>query len=279
MGRQRTWRRTLGRWLVSVGLTGGAGCCHLHSVQPPAPEWSEPCSSVPLCARNHVYVFFLHGLDPLDFSNLSGVHDYVRSLGFHKTYYGQLYHRGYFEKEMRRLHREEPNARFVLVGFSYGANKIRDLAQAVKSDGIHIDLLVYIGGNTLKNAPQDRPENAARIVNILAEGCVWNGAELTGAENVHVRDTWHFGSPSHQYTLEILARDLAAVAASVPVTLPPEPAMPGDAESAPTPRPVPAPTNGPRDEWDFLKPVPRLDQPMPRADDQGGGGEGARRTR
>jgi hypothetical protein len=183
-----------------------------------------------------VYVFFIHGVDPLDIANLRGVHDYVQSLGFIKTYYGQLYHTPYFVKEIRRLHQEDPDARFALVGFSFGANMVRDMAQAVKSDGVSIDLMVYLGGNTLENRPDDKPENVVSLVNILATGWVWNGDHIDGAANVSYDDVWHFGSPSHLHTLKTLAEELATVAARVPIV---EAGQPDAGESL--------------GEWDFLK--------------------------
>ena len=194
---------------------------------------------------------FIHGLDPLDFANLNGVRDYVQSLGYIKTYYGQLYHSGYFTDEMRLVHQRDPDARFALVGFSFGANKVRNIANAVRDDGINIDLLVYLGGNTLTNDAEDRPPNVTRIVNILATGCIWNGTELDNAANVHYDNAWHFGSPSHPRTLEILAHELTETAARVPQVERVYPLV----QNGPTPRPEAVqPQREQRDEWDFLLP-------------------------
>jgi hypothetical protein len=199
----------------------------------------------------------VHGLDPFDYANLSGVRDYLHSLGFNQTYYGQLYHGGHFDREIRRLRREDPESRFVLIGFSLGANVVRDLAHEVNSEDIRIDLLVYLGGNTLEDIPEDRPENAEHIVNILACGCIWNGAWLEGAENIYEDDVFHFGSPTHTHTLEVLTREILHVAASVPVIQQlDQPRAAFDEE--PTPRPVNHDASAARDDWDFLKPVSRL---------------------
>jgi hypothetical protein len=257
MTQQGRWLRELrrlGGLLLAVGLAGSAGCLTFcHPIEPVTVEKAAPCRDLPVGCRNHVYVFFIHGLDPLDFANLEGVRDYVQSLGFIKTYYGQLYHFWYFKKELRRIHDQDPEARFALVGFSFGANMVRDLANAGKEAGVTIDLLVYLGGNTLENTPPNRPEHVGKIVNILATGWIWNGANLDGAENLEYDDVWHFGSPSHRHTLEILARELAVVAQRVPVVDHPLPPLP---PTEPTPRPAPtsAAPPGPRDEWDFLKP-------------------------
>lgn len=252
-----------GRALAIAGalaLMLTAGCMSVfHPIQPPAPHKVAACRMAPDCARNHVYIFMVHGLDPFDYANLSGLCDYFHHLGFRKVYYGQLYHTHDFEDEIDRLHREDPQARFVLVGFSFGANMVRYLANSANDEHIPIDLLVYLGGNTLKNEPRDQPPNVARVINILASGCIWNGAWLDRAENVHVRDVFHFGSPSHPYTLDVLAREMAVVASNVPVSLPPleGPLPPG--VTLPSPGPT---TSAARGEWDFLKPVSRLG-PLP----------------
>jgi hypothetical protein len=218
-------------------------------------------------------VFFVHGMDPFDFANLEGVCEYVQALGFIKTHYGQLYHTWHFEKELRRIHQEDPEARFALVGFSFGANMVRDLANAVKDDGIHIDLLVYLGGNTLEDTPPNRPEHVARIVNILAHGWIWHGASLEHAENLQYTDVWHFGSPTHPVTLEVLARELALVAQRVSVV---EEVIPVPPHKAPKPHPLKAPAPPPQaaakpHEWDFLKPqnpgLIRVGSPAPLAHD------------
>jgi pimeloyl-ACP methyl ester carboxylesterase len=227
----------------------------VHPIAPPTHEQFALSACITQAARNHVHIFFIHGMDPFDWANLSGVCDYVQSLGYIKTHYGQLYHVWEFEEDLRRVHREDPDARFVLIGFSFGANMVRNLAHDANEEHIPIDLLIYLGGNTLKDCPEDKPENALHIVNILATGCVWNGDNLEGADNLNYSDVWHFGSPSHVITLDILAKELVKVAARVPVVIPEAPPwVPG--EDAPTPRPVTAPIAGPRDEWDFLKPAP-----------------------
>jgi hypothetical protein len=199
----------------------------------------------------------VHGLDPFNVCNLSGVRDYLHQLGFTKTYYGQLYHAWWFEKELHRIHHDDPEAHFVLIGFSYGANVARHLAHSAQTEDIPVDLLVYLGGNTLENIPDDQPENAGHIVNVLAAGCIWNGAILDRAENIHVTDVWHFGSPTHPRTLEALGRGMAHVADSLPIPESP----PRSEDLGPTPRPIVVRPRTQRTEWDFLQPVPEVPVP------------------
>jgi hypothetical protein len=254
----RLGQELIANLVVAFSFAGAPGCLSfVHHVDRPAREVVAPCDDVQKCCRDKVYIFIIHGLDPCDVANLRGVRDYVNQLGFRKTYFGQLYHAGFFERELHRIHHECPEARFVLIGFSYGANAARDLAQSARAAHIPIDLLMYLGGNTLKNTPEDQPENAREIVNILATGCIWNGAEMDRAQNYNVSDVYHFGSPTHPLTLEILARELAVIGNFVPGSeLPtPSPKMDGPAPTAPDTMPRAADR---RDEWDFLKPVAKL---------------------
>jgi len=217
MPRGPVWQGLLRLLSLAVALLAFSGCVSsFHPVAPPPPELAGPCQSTPQCARDHVYVFFVQGIDVVDFANLSGVRDYVQMLGFSRTYYGQLYQAPSFLQEIRRIYHEDPEARFVLVGFSFGANSVRSLAESMGDEGIPVGLLVYLGGNTLHNRPGDQPENAGQIVNILASGAIWDGDTLDRAENYQVKNVWHFGSPTHPETLKILAQHLARVAASVP---------------------------------------------------------------
>lgn len=227
----------------------------LHPVGTPPKEQLALSACIPQSARNHVHVFFIHGMDPFDWANLEGVRDYVQTLGYIKTHYGQLYHVWQFESDLCRIHHEDPDARFVLVGFSFGANMVRNVARIAGAEQIPIDLLVYLGGNTLKDCPEDKPENALHIVNILATGCIWNGDHLEGADNFNYGDVWHFGSPSHPKTLDVLAEELAKVAGRVPVVIK-ETHQWQPGEEAPKPRPVGKLPKAPRSDWDFLKPSP-----------------------
>ncbi len=263
MTHQGRWPRRLVRTALALTLLSGAGCLSFcHPVPPPTKEMVAECAALPDGCRNHVYIFLIHGLDPLDAANLNGLNDYLHALGYIKTYYVQLYHLWYLHKELARIHKEDCEARFVLIGFSFGANMVREVAQEARAEQCVIDLMVYLGGNTLEDVPYDRPDNVLKYVNILAAGCIWNGAQLEGAENIHVTDVFHFGSPTHKRTLEVLRRELPVVAARVQFTAPGGQPFPLDeSEVGPTPRPLTMPpADAPRDEWDFLKPEQGADR-------------------
>jgi hypothetical protein len=92
-------------------------------------------------------------------------------------------------------------------------------------------------------------------VNILAQGWIWNGAELDGAENVQLGDTYHFGSPRHATTRELLARELAMVASEIPIVV-------SEAEERRVGAEAPK-------EWGFLTPATALQRVPPRTETRG----------
>jgi hypothetical protein len=225
----------------------------------PPPALVETCQALPTSCRGHVHVFLLNGLDPVNYGNLTGLRDYIHTLGFAKTYFGQIYHVWWCEKEIRNIHREDPDARFVLIGFSLGSNVAYEVARGVKQDGIYIDLLVFLSGNHFASPmPHQRPENVGRVVNLLAGGLMGGRGERDWAENVRLSGTQHFDPPTHPSTLEVLSKELTDLAASVPVVVPASRPPSTAGEEAPAPRPVQTKSSARRDEWDFLKPVDHL---------------------
>jgi hypothetical protein len=209
--------------------------------------------------RDHVYVFLVNGLDPVNYGNMTGLRDYLQGLGLNNIYYGQIYHAWYFEKEIRTIHQRDPEAHFVLIGFSLGVNVIDSMARTVQKDGVFIDLLVFLSGNhPIKPLPNQQPENVGRVLNLLADGCMGNRGERCYAENVRLVETFHFGSPTHPVTLEMVAQAINTVVQSVNAVEPiAKPLVPPE-DAPPTPRPVKLPVSTKNDEWDFLKPVARL---------------------
>lgn len=254
--------RWLSRWLLAVPLFCGAGCLSCLHPAKPSEQMLETCHSVPPLGRNHVYIFFVGNLDPLNCANLTGVRDCLQSLGFIKTYYGQAYHVCWFKNELCRLHEEDPAARFVLIGHGCGANVANALAWKVAEQDIHIDLLVYLDASRL-DFRCERPGNVEKVVHISGTYCVSRRKNLNDVENIHLDNAGCLGAATHPQTLDLLTEELTHVACRVPINLPAEPSEMPNPETAPTPRPVvPQPTSS-RDEWDFLKPVVTLHRQPP----------------
>jgi pimeloyl-ACP methyl ester carboxylesterase len=234
------------------------GCLRFcHPIAPLPPEEVRDTFELPTGCKNRVYVFLLHGVDLFDAANLAGLQEYLHSLGYLKTYYGQPFHAFYYAKEIAAIRKREPNARFVVVGFSYGATLVRDLTRDLGKQGIEVDLLVYVDGSRLGEQPLDRSPNVRKVVNILAFD---RGDEykVPDAENLCYNDVWHFGTVTHPDTLRMFVRELAQVALRVPLTthIPSAPPAKGVLPAPrPAPKMLPPPTpNVKRDGWDFVRP-------------------------
>jgi hypothetical protein len=192
----------------------------VHPIAPAAPELAAAVQGLPACARDHVHIFLLNGLDPARVGNLVGLGDFVRSLGFEHVYYGELWNGHRTANEVRRIHREDSVARIVLLGYSFGANLVRWITHEVARDGIKIDVLIYLVGDTVFDGPRSRPENACRLINIRAWGFVLlaggaiNGQDIAGAENVHLPGVRHLCVPMQPAVQEVLARELVKLAAA-----------------------------------------------------------------
>jgi hypothetical protein len=245
----------LGIWLLATSTLSGGCLSFCHPIGHPPPEQVLTCGALPPGCRNHVYVFFLNGIDPLGVGNFAGLREYVQALGFIKSYYGQLYHKATFAKEIRRLRDEDPLAHFVIVGYKLGVNTADDLANDLRADGILVDLIVYVGGSA-EATPQ--PGNAGRVVHVMTHDWFGGRPVQDGAVGDTYADVSVFGAAAHRRTLETLAQELWTLAISVPVLERPVPA-PADGSQSPTmPR-----AEGPADDWDFLRPrLPYGDPPI-----------------
>jgi hypothetical protein len=210
-----------------MALADAVGCSLMqsHRFAPLPSEDAEPCQTLPQCCRDHVYIFLVNGLDPFNKNDFAGLADYLRSLGFSSTHFGQFWHASSLCSQIRQIKQEDPEARLVVVGYSCGANVACRMTHAVQSDGIDVDLLVYLGADMMWNSQFQRPANALHILNVRAEGCylnalgLYNGCDLDGAENYFIKVS-HGALPTNHEAVTLLTKDLAAVAAAVTATGP-----------------------------------------------------------
>jgi hypothetical protein len=193
-----------------------------HLVHPlEEPEFIQyPPGCPERCHREHVYVFAINGLNPLCLGNFNGMCGYLRRQGFEHVYFGQAYTSFWFADEIQEVRARDPAAKIVLIGFSWGANCVRSLAHQLGDDGIPVDLMIYLVGDTIWNTPYSRPPNVRRIVNIRGQGLVLlggvcDGADIDGARNEHL-DCRHILAPSRRETLEIVTEELLAVSCFPP---------------------------------------------------------------
>jgi hypothetical protein len=234
----------LRRWmwgLLSAGWLTTTGCiCHLSSIPPVEEDIREACDAIALDSRCHVHVLFIQGIDPVDCAGLEGLKETTQALGFPNAWYGHSCHISTFKKVLAQIQKDDPKARFVLVGYALGVETAASLARTVAAQEIHFDLLVGLAYRV------ETPSTVARQLTLMPCG---KGLDLPDVFEVPTKS---LGLASHPMTVEILARELFALAGSIPAEAPlPKMHYPEE----PRPRPVMPPAEGVRDEWDFLKPM------------------------
>jgi hypothetical protein len=205
----------------------------------------EQAQSIPQEKKDRVHFFLINGLDPLYSGNLNGVAAYFRSIGFANTSCHQFPSTWKVRRQIETIRRSDPEARIVLLGYSAGANFVRSLANNVQRDGIHIDCLIYVGGDTIFNSPSSRPQNVGQIVNITGHGMIFLGRDLyfkgdniDGAVN-HRVDARHILLPGQRDTINLIGQAVIGAAnkssgtATQPTALTAEPATVERAYSRP----------------------------------------------
>jgi hypothetical protein len=195
----RRGRQFLALWLL-LTLAAGAG----RSAEPASAGRVIPAPAAAV-GKEHVYIFLINGVDLLHYGDLPGLGDRLAAQGFVHTRYGELSDTGEFHDQIYRIHQSDRLARFVLIGFSLGANRACELAESLRGDGVRFDLVVFLSGNHwLGGLPRQRPANVRRVVNILAGGALSRQGQRDWAENYQLPSAWHFGTPSHPATLQFI---------------------------------------------------------------------------
>jgi hypothetical protein len=219
-------------------------------------DYLEACQAVPPACRGKVYVFLIDGFDPFGFCHVADFRKGLLNAGFTKVYNGHCFHTRWFADEMRTLHAEEPDARFVVVGFASGVEWAKCLADAVAADGVTIDVFAEVDATCWSNGPLQQSANVQSVLNLQGKfrrGLVAGSAESDPngpSEGVDAIEAQQ--SPVQQLTAALMT-----IADSVPVSVatPMSPTVEAEFQS---PRALVTRTAPPRDEWDFLKPVVRL---------------------
>jgi hypothetical protein len=243
---------------VLVAATGCVTCRHSGFAESMSACGTSP---VPCPVRQEVYVFALNGADVCDLCGLSALRDRLCGLGFPKVYVGSLPDCGWFQREVRRIHCADPNARFVFVGVGVSAKCVLAMGSNLAREGVPVDAVVFldpvgVSANVSVGAP---------FRTVAVRSAKWPGTGLVAGENIDNPNASHFGLAGHEQTAEVVHGILVDAAANVgPLDGPPVPMLPLTDRPLPTPRPVGAMPVAVRDEWDFLK-LPAGEVPPPTA--------------
>ena len=192
----------------------------IHPLQLDDLKLREQARGIPQDKKDHVHFFLINGLDPFYSANLNGLAAYCRSIGFTNTACYQMPSAWRVRREIETIRRYDSQAHIVLLGYSFGANLARSIANEMRADGTFIDCLIYVGGDTIFNTAQSRPQNVGLILNITCHGAVFvgqdlflNGDDIDGAVNCRL-DIHHFGIVGQRDTINLIGHELISQASS-----------------------------------------------------------------
>lgn len=164
--------------------------------------------------RSQVYLFMLNGADVLELGGMLTLRDKLAEAGFSKVYYTQSEDRDYYRREMARLHRDEPGARMILLGYGTAAERTLGLAGEAVRTGLPLDAVVFLDplgltGDVARTLPL--PSVALRSHNWLG------GSDLVTSEVVVLDGVGHFAAPTSPVTVNALVELMSASASRVVV--------------------------------------------------------------
>jgi hypothetical protein len=210
-----------------IALTAAPAICaavfcgaasHLAAEDEPPARVPRSRHATPAAApdpRDNVHVFLVNGMTllPHYHGSMTPIRERLPKLGFRHTEIATQYYRHSLEDKVRKVHRTNPEARIVLVGYSIGGSVVHSMARTLGEEQIPIELVVYIDPRTIANSLDDRAQNVKRVVCVNSVDPLLRGQEVAGAEDVKTIDTaWHLDVAKEPRTFEILLRELEAVA-------------------------------------------------------------------
>jgi len=213
----------MGSGCVSCGATG------YGLAREAAPECEAEC-----CQRNHVYVFAVSGVNPLEIMALDTFREQLNRKGYAKVATGQTIHAIWMAGEMRRIRASEPDAAFVLVGTTGAATTTRWLAKKLAADGGNV------AGVVLFNRRGD------------------SNSTIDGTRFFTITDKPVSSDESVAVVTQLLNEVAATTARPIVIEM-----MESDYPHAPEPRPLIGPGDSP--EWAFLfdQGIPTQSMTMP----------------
>jgi hypothetical protein len=234
-----------------VAALAGSGCLHNRSVGFQDALASPLPSTAPPPIRNQVYLFVMNGSNVLDSGRLFDFRDQLCELGYPKVYIAQRPDTAWYTRELRRIPREEPGARMILLAYGSSATKVHALAAEAARDGLPVDAVIFLDPLGLNGQLVD----TLPFPTVVLRSHNWLGSRrLVGTENLILPGVGHRSLPAHPGCVQLVHSIMAESAGNVhlesKLTLP---RLPLTDTPNPTPRGV-TPVPFVPDEWDFLKP-------------------------
>jgi len=214
--------------------------------------------------RQQVYLFIMNGDDVLELSGLMKLRDDLTDAGFPKAYYAQKEDRNWYRREMARLHRDEPDARFVMLAYGTAAERTLALATVALQERQPLDAVIFLEPSGIEGNLRDGLPTTTVTVRSHRRRATLG---LVTTEEHEIAGTGWNSLARHPQLLPIVLDQLLRSAAKVRLedtrlTLP---ALPLHEASEPTPRPVEAKTTAAEPGYEFLPAMPRsISPPKPK---------------
>lgn len=201
------------RWMilgVAAIFLASSGClsCSHHGYD--LARHSGPECDVPSCQRNGVYVFAMSSLNPVSIVALDDLREQLNRQGYSKIATGQTIHAGWMAHEMHRIHEEEPEAVFVILGFESAVPAAARLTERSISEGLPVAGVAVIASEDINTITLPR-------IRTLAIGRTVEPANAENLESVPVPNVASYGLATDSRTIEAIGRMLTDTAVSIPM--------------------------------------------------------------
>ncbi|HEY1189698.1 MAG TPA: hypothetical protein VGE74_18770 [Gemmata sp.] len=197
---RRTW---VGCGFLAVALAISGCVVPCHKGYQKSLEHGADCP-LPTTCRNRVHVFMIHGLTPSTDRGLNALRLKLGENGFPMVGTGEMCHWWWVKNEIECIRQNDSAARFVLIGYDYGAAVATGLARDLRAKNINVDAVVLLDPKGC--GPDPCGVNTLMIVNGRSTACAPHSARVV------VPDATHFGLPAHPTTVAVVTDLLSGIA-------------------------------------------------------------------
>jgi hypothetical protein len=199
---------------LAVWAVSSVGCttCRYHACEPALRH--EPCEEDPILPKHKTYAVLVNGGDVLGFGKFAKMQHRLNEAGFAMVYYGQVYHGGMIERELRDVFGRDADTRFVIVGYGEGAAVAESLASRLTAGGLPVDAVVHLAP-VRTSVSVSSPSSVKRLV-FYPEGATTIGS-VPDADGTVLPGIGHYDVPLHPVVVSAVLNLMRDSAGRVPV--------------------------------------------------------------